>query len=75
MGKGLLATVKISLVMAIIVLAIISTLYVLDVIENEALREIFMKLMSVLGIWTAASMLLLTIAYLGSQNRNKKTEN
>ena len=75
MGKGLLATVKISLVMAIIVLAIISTLYVLDVIENEALREIFMKLMSVLGIWTAASMLLLTIAYLGSQNRNQKTEN
>jgi len=75
MGKGLLATVKISLVMAIIVLAIVSTLYVLDIIENEALREIFMKLMSVLGIWTAASMLLLTIAYLGSQNRNQKTEN
>ena len=75
MGKGLLAAVKISLVMAIIVLAIISTLYVLDVIENEALREVFMKLMSVLGIWTATSMLLLTIAYLGSQHRNQKTEN
>ena len=66
--KGLLNTIKLALILAVIVLAIVGTLYVLDVFTTEAAKELLVKIMSILGIWTGASLVLLIIAILGSKN-------
>jgi len=65
--KGVFIIIKISLMIAIVVLAIIGALYVLDVFQDEIVKEALIKLMSVLGIFTASSLLLLVIGYLGPQ--------
>ena len=38
--KGLLNTIKLALILAVIVLAIVGTLYVLDVFTTEAAKEL-----------------------------------
>jgi len=65
--KGVFIIIKISLMIAIVVLAIIGALYVLDVFQDEIVKEALIKLMSVLGIFTVSSLLLLVIGYLGPQ--------
>jgi uncharacterized PurR-regulated membrane protein YhhQ (DUF165 family) len=67
MVKGLLVTIKMALVLAVIVLAVVGSLYVLDVFESEAAREALKKVMTILGIWTGASLLVYIIAAIGSQ--------
>ena len=66
--KGLLNTIKLALILAVIVLAIVGTLYVLDVFTTEAAKELLVKIMSIIGIWTGASLVLLIDAMLGSKN-------
>ncbi|UCF44509.1 MAG: hypothetical protein JSV99_06265 [Planctomycetota bacterium] len=67
MSKGLLAIVKTALMIAIVALAVIASLYVLDIFENEAVRQALVKLMSIIGIITGACLLLLLVGRIGSQ--------
>jgi hypothetical protein len=59
--RGLIAIIKITLNLAVLALAIIATLYVLDVVTDEAAREILEKVMKVLAIWTGASAITLIV--------------
>jgi len=67
MSKGLLLIVKCALMIAIVVLAVVGSLYVLDVFEDQAIKEGLAKLMSILGIFTGASLLLLVVANIGGR--------
>ena len=67
MSKGLLLIIKCALMIAIVVLAVVASLYVLDVFEDQAIREALAKLMSILGIFTGASLLLLVVANIGGR--------
>jgi hypothetical protein len=66
--RGLLNTIKLALILAIVVLAIVGTLYVLDVFTTEAAKELLVKIMSIIGIWTGASLALLIVALLGAKS-------
>ena len=63
--SGLLNTVKIALILAVIALAIVGTLIVLDVFTTEVARAVLSKLMKLIGIWTGASLIVLIVALLG----------
>jgi hypothetical protein len=67
MSKGLLVIFKAALMIAIVALAVISSLYVLDIFENEAVRQALVKLMSIIGIITGACLLLLLVGRIGGQ--------
>lgn len=67
MSKGLLAIFKGALMIAIVALAAIASLYVLDIFEDEAVRQALVKLMSIIGIITGACLLLLLVGRIGSQ--------
>jgi hypothetical protein len=66
--RGLMNAIKTALMLSVIALAIIGTLYVLDLFTAEAAREVLVKLMKLVGIWTGASLVLLIIALLGSKS-------
>jgi hypothetical protein len=63
--KGLLNTVKIALILAVVTLSIVGTLSVFDVFTSDATRMILIKLMKLIGIWTGASLAILIIVLLG----------
>jgi hypothetical protein len=65
--KGLLNTVKLALILAVIVLAIVGTLSVLDIFTTEAAKELLSKVMKLIGIWTGTAVIVLIIALLGSR--------
>lgn len=65
MSKGLFIIIKTALMIAIVVLAILASLYVLDIFEGPEIKEALVKLMSVIGIFTGASLLLLIITGIG----------
>jgi hypothetical protein len=67
MSKGLLWIVKSALMIAIVVLAVVASLYVLDIFEDQAIKEALAKLMSVLGIFTGATLLLFVVANIGGR--------
>lgn len=66
MLKGLFIIVKITVMLAITLLAIIAALYVLDVFPASLSKEILTKLMSVIGIFAGASLLILITASINS---------
>jgi hypothetical protein len=66
--KGLLNTVKIALILAVIALAIVGTLSVFDVFTSEVARAVLTKLMKIIGIWTGTALIVLIIALLGTKN-------
>jgi hypothetical protein len=68
MSKGLPAIIKLSLITAVLALAIVASLYALDVFPSEAARQTLTKLMAVIGIWTAASLLIFIITAIGQKN-------
>lgn len=65
--ERLLNTVKMALILAVVVLAIVGTMYVLDVFTTEAAKEILTKLMKIIGIWTGTSLVVLVTALLGTK--------
>ena len=67
---GLLNTLKLALFLAVIALAIVGTLLVLDVFTNDVAREVLTKLLKIIGIWTAASLIMFVIAVLGIKKNN-----
>jgi hypothetical protein len=66
--KGLLNTAKMALILAVIVLAIVGTLSVLDVFTTEAAKTVLIKAMKLIGIWTGTSLIVFIIALFGSKN-------
>ncbi|MGA2071721.1 MAG: hypothetical protein ABSG97_10265 [Sedimentisphaerales bacterium] len=62
---GLLNTIKIALILAVISLAIVGTLFVLDVFTSEVAREVLKKLMKLFSIWTGTALAIFIIALLG----------
>ena len=64
---GLLNTLKLALFLAVIALAIVGTLLVLDVFTNDVAREVLTKLLKIIGIWTGASLIMFVIAVLGTK--------
>jgi hypothetical protein len=67
MSKGILIIIKTALMIAIVALAILSSLYILDVFEEQLVKEALVKLVSVIGIFTGATLLLFVIALIGGQ--------
>jgi hypothetical protein len=65
MGKGILIIFKTAIMIAIAALAILGCLYVLEVFEQQEVKEALLKLMSVIGIITGAALLLLIVACIG----------
>lgn len=61
MERGTSAIVKMSLMFAIILLAIVTSLYSLGIFQSEAIKLVLFKLMTVIGIWTGASLLIILI--------------
>jgi hypothetical protein len=70
MAHGFIVIIKAALMLAIFTLAITAILYVLDIFQGEVAKDTLIKLMSVLGIFTAASMSLLVVAAIGSRNNS-----
>ena len=62
---GLLNTIKIALILAVIALAIVGTLLVLDVFTNEDAKQVLIRLLKIIGIWTGASLSMFIIALIG----------
>jgi hypothetical protein len=60
--NGLFNTVKIGLIIAVIALAIVGNLIVLDVFTTEVARAVLIKLMKIISIWTGTSLIVLIIA-------------
>lgn len=58
MAKTSTVTLKIAGVVAVLLLTLIAILLVLDVIPREAVKEVTVKTMLVIGIVTAASLVI-----------------
>lgn len=67
MPKALPVTLKIAGVSAVLLLALFATLFVLDVIPREVLRESLVKVMVILGILTAACLVVAAILGAGKK--------
>jgi hypothetical protein len=61
MAKGTSAILRMSVMFAIILLAIVASLYSLGIFQSEAIKQVLFKLMTVIGIWTGASLLIMLI--------------
>ncbi len=59
--------IKAGLMIAIVALAVIAILYVLDVFPAEQVKTTLVKSMKVIGIFTAACLLLLIVGHLGGK--------
>ena len=70
MAKGTSAIVRIGLIFAILVLAVVASLYALGVFQSEAAKEVLFKLMILVGIWTGASLLILLVTAIGEKKNS-----
>jgi hypothetical protein len=66
--KQLINTVKIALIISVVALAIVGSLIVFDVFTTEEARELLIKVLKLIAIWTGASLSILIIALLGTKN-------
>ena len=67
MGKNLLITAKVALSAAIVLLAIVTSLYVLGIYEGYVAKDVLLKMAQILGIFTGAFLLLTLVAYCGGK--------
>jgi len=58
MAKTTTVTLKIAGLVAVLLLALIAILLVLDVIPREAVKEVTVKTLLIIGIVTAASLII-----------------
>ena len=70
MAKAFIFIIKAALMLAIFTLAITAILFVLEIFQGEVAKDTLIKLMSVLGIFTAASLSLLIVASIGSRKNS-----
>ncbi len=68
MAKGTSTIARMGLMFAILLLAVVTSLYALGVFESEAAKEVLFKLMILIGIWTGASLLILLVTGMGERN-------
>ncbi len=68
MGKKIIITAKIALTAAILLLAIVSSLYVIGIYEGAVAGDVLLKMTKVLGVFTGAFLLLTVIACCGDKN-------
>ena len=59
--------IKGALMIAVAALAVIAVIYVLDIFPAEDVKNALVKSMKVIGIFTAASLLLLIIGCVGNK--------
>jgi hypothetical protein len=67
MARAIWIIFKTAIMIVIAALATLGCLYVLEVFEEQAVKEALLKLMSVLGIITGAALLLLIVASIGGK--------
>jgi hypothetical protein len=67
MSKALPVTLKIAGVIAVLLLALFATLFVLDVIPRDVLKEALAKVLVILGIFTAACLVVAAILGAGKK--------
>ena len=67
MAKGTSAIARMGFIFAIILLAIVASLYALGVFQRAAAKEVLFKLTIVIGIWTGASLLIFLVAAMGEK--------
>jgi len=65
MFNKILLLLKVAVFIATIALAILATVYVLDLVTAENLKELVMKIMKITGIFTGASLIILFLANTG----------
>ena len=70
MGKKLIITAKIALTAAILLLAIVSSLYVLGIYEGAVAADSLLKMTKILAIFTGAFLLLTVIACCGGKDQS-----
>jgi hypothetical protein len=60
--RGLLNILKIALMLAVLSMAIVATMIVLDVFTTEVARDVLIKLMKLFGIWTGVVLVGFIVA-------------
>ena len=65
MNPKILMTLKIAVLCITPALAVMASLYVLDVITEESMREAFLKFMTVTGIFTGAALTTVMVSSAG----------
>ena len=68
MSKKMLVMVRLGLIFGILILAIMGSLYALDIFEDAYVREVLFKMLIVVGIWTGASVLVMLVTGLGGDD-------
>ena len=68
MCKKILLLLKVAVFIATIALAILSTVYVLDLISAENMKQLIMKIMTITGIFTGASLIIIFLANTGKED-------
>ena len=62
MTTSIVATLQVFAIVAVVVAALIGALFTLGVFGNELLRDLMIRIMAILGIFTAASVVIMVIA-------------
>ncbi len=71
MPRRLFLIIRVSIMMAIVALAVIGTIYVLDIVEGEDARKALGKVFALLAIYTGCSLALTILANSGSPPREE----
>ncbi|MFQ5504161.1 MAG: hypothetical protein ACE5F1_05085 [Planctomycetota bacterium] len=66
MPRKVMLTLKVAVSITTTALALMATLYVLEVINEESLREVFRKVMAIVGIFTGAALVTLLLSSVGN---------
>ena len=66
MPRRIFLIVRVSIMMAIVALAVIGTIYVLDIVKGEEAREALGKVFALLAIYTGSALALTVLANSGS---------
>ena len=62
MTTSIVATLQVFAIVAVAVAALIGALFTLGVFGDEFLRDLMIRIMAILGIFTAASVVIMVIA-------------
>lgn len=68
MCKKVILLLKVAVFIATIALAILSTVYVLNLISAENMKQLVMKIMTITGIFTGASLIIIFLANTGEDD-------
>ncbi|MEE9126875.1 MAG: hypothetical protein V3U11_07015 [Planctomycetota bacterium] len=65
MNEKILMMLKIAVLCITPALAVMASLYVLDVLTGEAMREAFLKIMAIAGIFTGSALVTVMVSSAG----------